>query len=124
MRSARTRERASPASRSEQWSCGSYTSSSRGWLSPVSERYYSALLSFLGGQFGASDDRTFHARGGMAAAEFEAGVHLWTHDGVSLVLEQFAGKIDRSLLTYGSAPAMADLVRSKTSYPRGAHRDL
>ena len=90
----------------------------------VSERYYSALLSFLGGQFGASDDRTFQARGGMAAAEFEAGVHLWKHDAVSLVLEQFAGKIDRSMLTYGSVPAMADLVHSKTSYPRGAHRDL
>jgi hypothetical protein len=89
-----------------------------------SERYYSALLSFLGVRLGASDDRTFHARGGMAAAEFEAGVHLWKHDGVSLVLEQFAGKIDRSMLTYGSAPAMAELVRSKTSYPRGAHRDL
>ena len=90
----------------------------------VRERYYSALLSFLGGHFGASEDRTFQARGGMAAAEFEAGVHLWTHDSVSLVLEQFAGKIDRSVLTYGRADAMADLVRSKTSYPRGSHRDL
>ncbi len=90
----------------------------------LSERYYAALLSFLGTQFGASDDRSFRARGGMAAAEFEAGVHLWKQDGVSLVLEQFAGKIDRSVLTYGSADAMADLVRSKTSYPRGAHRDL
>ena len=90
----------------------------------LSERYYSTLLSFLGTQLGASDDRTFRARGGMAAAEFEAGVHLWEHAGVSLVLEQFASKIDRSLLTYGSASAMADLVRSKTSYPRGAHRDL
>jgi len=90
----------------------------------LSERYYAALLSFLGTQFGPSDDRTFRARGGMAAAEFEAGVHLWKQAGVSLVLEQFAGKIDRSVLTYGTAAAMADLVRSKTSYPRGAHRDL
>ena len=90
----------------------------------LSERYYSMLFSFLSAQLGASDDHTFRARGGMAAAEFEAGVHLWKHDGVSLVLEQFAGKIDRSLLSYGSASAMADLVRSKTSYPRGAHRDL
>jgi hypothetical protein len=73
---------------------------------------------------GASDDRSFRARGGMAAAEFEAGVHLWKQDGVSTVLEQFAGKIDRSVLTYGSADALADLVRSKTAYPRGAHRDL
>ena len=57
-------------------------------------------------------------------AEFEAGVHLWAHDGMSLVLEQFAGKIDRSVLAYGTAAAMADLVRSKTSYPRGVRRDL
>lgn len=90
----------------------------------LSERYYAALLSFLGTQLGASDDRSFRARGGMGAVEFEAGVHLWEHDGVSLVLEQFAGKIDRSALTYGSAAAMAGLVRSKTSYPRGARRDL
>ena len=90
----------------------------------LSERYYAPLLSFLGTQFGASDDRSFRARGGMGAVEFEAGVHLWEHDGVSLVLEQFAGKIDRAALTYGSAAAMADLVRSKTSYPRGARRDL
>ena len=90
----------------------------------MSEQHYAVLLAFLGTQFGASDDRTFRARGGMGAVEFEAGVHLWEHDGVSLVLEQFARKIDRSALTYGSAAAMADLVRSKTSYPRGARRDL
>jgi hypothetical protein len=89
-----------------------------------SEQHYRALLAFLGTQFGASDDRSFRARGGMAMAEFEAGVHVWEHDGVSLVLEQFAGKIDRSVLAYGSAAEMADLVRSKTSYPRGARRDL
>jgi hypothetical protein len=90
----------------------------------LNERHYRALLVFLGEQFGVSDDRTFRARGGMAMAEFEAGVHLWVHDGVSLVLEQFAGKIDRSMLTYGTAATMAELVRSKTSYPRGARRDL
>ena len=90
----------------------------------LSDQHYQALLSFLSTQFGASDDRSFLARGGMAAVEFEAGVHLWKHDGVSLVLEQFAGKIDRSALTYGSDAAMADLVRAKTSYPRGARRDL
>ncbi len=90
----------------------------------LSEQHYRALLAFLGPRFGASDDRSFRARGGMAMAEFEAGVHVWKHADVSLVLEQFAGKIDRSVLTYGSAAAMADLVRSKTSYPRGARRDL
>lgn len=90
----------------------------------LSEQSYRSLLAFLSAQFGPAEDRSFRARGGMAAAEFEAGVHLWEHDGVSLVLEQFAGKIDRSVLTYGSPGAMADLVRSKTSYPRGARRDL
>jgi hypothetical protein len=90
----------------------------------LNERYYAPLLSFLGAQLGASDDRSFRFRGGMGAVEFEAGVHLWEHEGVSLVLEQFAGKIDRSAFTYGNAAAMADLVRSKTSYPRGARRDL
>jgi len=90
----------------------------------LSERYYTPLLAFLAAQFGASDDRSYRARGGMGAMEFEAGVHLWEHEGVSLVLEQFAGKVDRSALTYGNAAAMADLVRSKTAYPRGARRDL
>jgi hypothetical protein len=88
-----------------------------------SEQHYRTMLDFLAARFGASDDRSFRARGGMAA-EFEAGVHLWEHEGVSIVLEQFAGKIDRSALSYGSDAAMAELVRSKTSYPRGARRDL
>ena len=89
----------------------------------LSDREYDALLDFLRMRFGESDDRSFRARGGMAS-EFEAGVHLWQAGGVSLVLEQFAGKIDSSALTYGNQAAMADLVRSKTSYPRGSRRDL
>lgn len=89
----------------------------------LSDRDYHALLDFLRGRFGASDDRSFRARGGMAS-EFEAGVHLWHAAGVSLVLEQFAGKIDISALTYGNEAAMADLVGAKTSYPRGSRRDL
>jgi hypothetical protein len=89
----------------------------------LSDRDYDALLDFLRARFGESDDRSFRARGGMAS-EFEAGVHLWQAAGVSLVLEQFAGKIDSSALTYGSEAAMADLVRAKTSYPRGSRRDL
>jgi hypothetical protein len=89
----------------------------------LSDRDYGALLDFLRVRFGESDDRSFRARGGMAA-EFEAGVHLWQAAGVSLVLEQYAGKIDSSALTYGNEAAMADLVRAKTSYPRGSRRDL
>jgi len=43
---------------------------------------------------------------------------------VSVVLEQYAGKIDRGALSYGSESAMVELVRKVTSYPRGARRDL
>jgi hypothetical protein len=53
-----------------------------------------------------------------------AGVYLWRIEAVRLVLEQFAGKIDRSSLVYGTDAALADLVREKTSYPPGTRRDL
>jgi len=43
---------------------------------------------------------------------------------VVVVLEQYAGKIDRTRLSYGSESAMAGLVRKVTSYPRGVRRDL
>jgi hypothetical protein len=84
---------------------------------------YEALLSLLTDRFGAGEDRSYLARAGMAG-EFTAGVYLWRTAGVILVLEQYAGKIDRTTLTYGSEPAMAKAVRKATSYPRGARRDL
>jgi len=43
---------------------------------------------------------------------------------VVVVLEQYAGKIDRTVLSYGSESAMAEVVRKVTSYPRGVRRDL
>jgi hypothetical protein len=84
---------------------------------------YEALLSLLTDRFGAGEDRSYLARAGMAG-EFAAGVYLWRKAGVIVVLEQYAGKIDRTTLTYGSEPAMAKAVRKATSYPRGARRDL
>lgn len=88
-----------------------------------SDQYYEALLHQLIARFGAGEDRSFRARAGMGG-EFIAGVYLWSLDGVRLVLEQFAGKIDRSALVYGTDAAMAALVREKTAYPPGARRDL
>ena len=84
---------------------------------------YEALLDLLTDRFGAGEDRSYLARAGMAG-EFTAGVYLWHHAGVSIVLEQYAGKIDRTTLSYGSESAMAKVVRKLTSYPRGARRDL
>ena len=87
------------------------------------DQQYQSLLRGLTTRYGEGEDRSFIARAGMAG-EFVAGVFLWREGGVSLVLEQYAGKIDRSSLNYGSEPAMAELIRSKTAYPRGARRDL
>jgi len=84
---------------------------------------YEALLSLLTDRFGDGEDRSYLARAGMAG-EFTAGVYLWRMAGAIVVLEQYAGKIDRTMLTYGSEPAMAKAVRKVTSYPRGARRDL
>jgi hypothetical protein len=58
------------------------------------------------------------------AGDFEAGVQLWSSGDVALVLEQYAGKIDRAALTYGDAEAMAPLLARKRAYPPGAWRDL
>ena len=89
----------------------------------LSDQYYEALLRQLADRFGPGEDRSFRARAGMSG-ELMAGVYLWRIDAVRLVLEQFAGKIDRSSLVYGTDAALADLVREKTSYPPGTRRDL
>ena len=89
----------------------------------LGEQQYQGLLYALTTRYGEGEDRSFVARAGMAG-EFLAGVYLWRKGGVSLVLEQYAGKIDRSALSYGSEQAMAELIRKTTAYPRGAHRDL
>jgi hypothetical protein len=88
-----------------------------------SDLQYPTLLRFLTDRFGNGEDRSYVARAGMAG-EFSAGVYLWRQAGLSVVIEQYAGKIDRAVLSYGSESAMAEVVRKATSYPRGARRDL
>jgi hypothetical protein len=88
-----------------------------------SDLQYPTLLRFLTDRFGDGEDRSYVARAGMAG-EFSAGVYVWRQAEVSVVLEQYAGKIDRAALSYGSESAMAEVVRKVTSYPRGARRDL
>ena len=86
-------------------------------------KQYANLFRVLTARYGEGDDRSFNAIAGMGG-DFAAGVHVWRVAAVSLVLEQYAGKIDSSALTYGSASSMADLVRKANSYARGARRDL
>ena len=89
----------------------------------LGNQHYEDLFRFLTERYGEGEDRSFLARAGMAG-DFVAGVFVWRTATLSLVLEEYAGKIDRSVLTYGSEPSMADLVRKANAYPRGAHRDL
>ena len=84
---------------------------------------YEALRRVLTGHYGAGEDRSFLAIAGMAA-EFVAGVFVWRAAPTSIVLEQYAVKIDRSALSYGTESSMADVVRRVHAYPRGARRDL
>jgi hypothetical protein len=85
-------------------------------------RYYT-LLHALHERYGPGEDRSFVAIAGMAA-EFPAGLFIWRVGAVSLVLEQYAGKIDRASLTYGTQASMARLMQKVRAYPRGARRDL
>jgi hypothetical protein len=89
----------------------------------LGEVHYAALLGALHVRLGESEDRSYRARAGMAG-EFDAGVKLWTLDHAAVVLEQFAGRITRSGLTFGDAASMASMLEEKRSYPPGAWRDL
>jgi len=84
---------------------------------------YEALHRVLTAHYGAGEDCSFLAIAGMAA-EFVAGVFVWRVGTTSVVLQQYAGKIDRSALSYGTEESMADVVRKARAYPRGARRDL
>lgn len=84
---------------------------------------YERVLDAVRERFGAGADHSYQARAGMAG-EFAAGVFVWSRPDLALVLEQYAGKITRSQLVYGTPQALADLVRDKTATPRGARRDL
>jgi hypothetical protein len=85
--------------------------------------HYEAVLRSFSARYGPGDDRSFQAIAGMGG-DFTAGVTVGRAEAVSLVLEQYAGKIDRSLLTYGAVPMMDELLRKTRSYARGARRDL
>jgi hypothetical protein len=84
---------------------------------------FQALHHALTARYGAGEDCSFLAIAGMAA-EFTARVFVWRLGTVNIVLEEYAGKIDRSALTFGSEATMADMLRKVHSYPRGARRDL
>ena len=85
--------------------------------------HYAPLLRALNERYGPGEDHSFVAIAGMAA-DFPAGVFIWRSGPISLVLEQYAGKIDRSSLTYGTHASMAGLMQKIRAYPRGARRDL
>ena len=89
----------------------------------LGEQHYVALLETLRQKLGEGADHSFQARAGMAG-EFVAGVFVWSVPGVTLVLEQYAGKITRSQLVYGTPQALADLVRAKTAVRPGTRGDL
>lgn len=89
----------------------------------LGEQHYTALRDALRTRFGEGADHSFLARAGMAG-EFAAGVVVWSRPELALVLEQYAGKIDRSRLVYGTPEALAELVRAKTAIRRGTLRDL
>jgi len=89
----------------------------------LSEQHYAALRDAMRARFGEGADHSFHARAGMAG-EFVAGVVVWARPELALVLEQYAGKIDRSRLVYGTPAALAELVRAKTATRPGTRRDL
>ncbi len=84
---------------------------------------YEELLRILTARYGEGEDHGFVAIAGMSG-DFAAGVFIWRTGALSLVLEQYAGKIDRSALTYGIESSMAGLVRKVNAYARGARRDL
>lgn len=86
-------------------------------------QHYERVLGAVRQHFGEGADHSYQARAGMAG-EFAAGVFVWSRPELALVLEQYAGKITRSQLVYGTPQALAELVRDKTATPRGARRDL
>lgn len=85
--------------------------------------HYEELLRILTARYGEGEDHGFVAIAGMSG-DFAAGVFVWRTAALSLVLEQYAGKIDRSALTYGTESSMAGLLRKVNAYARGARRDL
>jgi hypothetical protein len=88
------------------------------------ESHFEALERFITAHAGEGSDCSYRFRGGMGAAEFVNRILLWRTPGYALVIQQFQGKIDRSVFNYGTQAAMADVVKEKTAYPPGSRRDL
>lgn len=88
------------------------------------EARYAAAIEGLQSRFGPGEDRHYRARAGMGAAELVAGVMLWRRADLVIVAEQFAGRISRSRLRYGTPAAMRELLEEITARPVGARRDL
>jgi hypothetical protein len=89
----------------------------------LAEPRFAAVLPVLSTRFGEGKAWTVSLRAGMAG-QFEAKIRIWETDRFVLIAQQFDGKIDRSSVIYGSARAMAPLLRHIKSTPPGGSRDL
>jgi hypothetical protein len=87
------------------------------------ESRFAELMRSLSPRLGAGMDWSVNLRVGMAGT-IKDEVVLWEREGLVVIAQQFDGKIDRSSLIYGSAKAMAPLLRQIKSTPPGATRDL
>jgi len=74
-------------------------------------------------RFGAGMDWSVSLRAGMAGTVKDE-ILLWEKEDLVVIAQQFDGKIDRSSLIYGSAKAMAPLLKQIKSSPPGGTRDL
>jgi hypothetical protein len=88
-----------------------------------SESRFAQVLLALSTRFGEGVDWTVTIRSGMAG-QLPDQIRIWETDRFALVAQQYDRKIDRSSVIYGSAAAMAPLLRQIHSTPRGALRDL
>jgi hypothetical protein len=89
----------------------------------LNEANFEALEQYLAQRYGPGEDRSYRFRSGMGA-ELTNRVLLWRTERFALVIQQFAGKIDRSSLSCGTHEAMAEIVREKTSYQPGSRREF
>jgi hypothetical protein len=87
------------------------------------ESRFPELKRVLAVRLGEATDWSVIIRSGMAGM-FKDDILLWEKDGLVLIAQQFDQKIDRSSLIYGSAKAMAPLLKQIKSTPPGAVRDL
>ena len=81
------------------------------------------LKRVLAVRLGEATDWSVIVRSGMAGT-FKDDILLWEKDDLVVIAQQFDQKIDRSSLIYGSAKAMAPLLKQIKSTPPGAIRDL